>query len=379
MRCVATTAFGLEAVLKRELTGYGFSITDSAHGRIYFEANVRGMVRANLRLRTAERVYVVLGAKRVETFDELFDWIESLPLGKYLHEQGQYIVNAKSHKSTLFSVRDIQSIGKKALIRSLQKSYGTEIFPETKEKYALLINIQKDNAELWLDTSGIALHKRGYRKQTGKAPLKETLAAALVLLSHYHETRTLYDPFCGSGTIPIEAAMVAKNIAPGLHRRFAFQRFFWVSKEAYTIERREALKAIKHEPIKPIVASDSDPGAIASAKENAEKAGVDEEIHFEIADFSHQIFSEPAPVFITNPPYGERMGKEEVSALYKSVGEILKKKPEASFYILTPVSGVEQLLGKKADRTRVLFNGPIKTRLYQYIGPPPKKNEKSRT
>jgi len=373
MECVATTAFGIEAVLKRELIKLGFDIKRSSNGRIYFETDVSGIIGANLHLRTAERVYVVLGSQKVKSFDELFDWMVELPLERYLHQKGRFIVNAKSSKSTLFSLRDIQSIGKKALIKRLQKHYGVERFPETAESYGLLLNLQNDVAELWLDTSGAALHKRGYRKQTGSAPLKETLAAAMVLLSHYGKDRTLYDPFCGSGTIPIEAAMIAKNIAPGLNRNFAFQRFFWVSKDDYNTARRNALKQIKHESIAPIVASDVDPGVIRSAKENAEHAGVDEAINFEIADFSHQNFSAASPVFITNPPYGERMGEEEVERLYKGLGKLLRKHKDASFYILTPVSGVEQLMGKKPSRTRVLFNGPIKTRLYQYIGPPPKK------
>ncbi len=374
MECVATTAFGIEAVCRRELETLDVSIKETKNGRVYFDTDQRGMMRTNLHLRTAERVHIVLGRGEVRSFDELFAFLEKLPLERFFRTEGKFIVNAKSVKSTLFSLRDIQSVGKKAILENLKSKSPDAVFPETAEPYRILISIEKDGIEVWLDTSGEPLHKRGYRESTGDAPIKETLAAAIVLLSFYDHTRTLYDPFTGSGTFPIEAARIARNIPPGLDRGFDFEAFPFFDESLFKQEKRRAYEGIRHGLIAPIRASDIDADMVKTAGRNAEKAGVAADIVFNTADFCDMSFEDSHPVVITNPPYGERLMQEgNLQRIYKDLGRIIRREKDASFYILTPVANVEGLFQKKASRTRVLFNGPIKTRLYQYFGPPPKK------
>ncbi len=370
--CVATTAFGIEAVMKRELISLGFETGAVRNGRVYFKADAAGIMRANLNLRTAEHIFVVLGKKTVRDFDALFDFVKALNLKNLIDPEGQFIVNAQSQKSALFSLRDIQKITKKALIENLRAVTGTFQFTEAGARHDFLMYILDDEAEFLLDTSGNALHKRGYRASTGVAPLKETLAAALILLSFYDKDRPLIDPFCGSGTIAIEAAMIAKNIAPGLNRRFAFEHFPWCDRETFRAIKREALKAIDQTATLDIRASDIDHGMVETAKENAFNAGVDEDIRFKTADFIHVDYEANHAVMITNPPYGKRIEDEKTLApLYRRIGRIIHAHDTYSFYILTPFSGFEKTVGKKASKTRVLYNGNIKTRFYQYFGPRP--------
>ncbi len=374
VECVATTAFGIEAVCRRELEALDVSIKETKNGRVYFDTDLPGMMRTNLHLRTAERVHIVLGRGGVRSFDELFAFLEKLPLERFFRPEGKFIVNAKSAKSTLFSLRDIQSVGKKAILENLRAKSGANIFPETAEPYRILITIEKDEAEVWLDTSGEPLHKRGYREATGEAPIKETLAAAIVLLSFYDHTRTLYDLFTGSGTFPIEAARIARNIPPGLDRTFDFEAFPFFDAALFKQEKRRAYAGIRHGDIAPIRASDVDAAMVKRAEANAERAGVADDIVFQTADFRDIALAAEHPVVITNPPYGERLMREEdFRRLYVDLGRIVRRESDASFYILTPVTNAEGFFQKKASRTRVLFNGPIKTRLYQYFGPPPKK------
>ncbi|MFW5842235.1 MAG: THUMP domain-containing class I SAM-dependent RNA methyltransferase [Bacillota bacterium] len=372
MEFVATCAFGIEAVLKRELEALNIPVTSSSNGKIYFRGDMTTMMHANLSLRTAERVFMVLGKAKVTTYDALFDFVKGLELKPFMSEHGRYIVNAKTHKSTLFSPKDIQSITKKALIENLKLAYKTYDFLETGEPYMMLIDVLNDQAHALLDTSGHGLHKRGYRLDQGDAPLKETLAASLVLLSFYDDTRPLYDPFCGSGTILIEAAMIAKNIAPGLNRGFAFEKHKYHNQPAYKTLKREYLKAIRQDDIAPIYGRDIDLDVLKKAEENAYRAGVDDVIEFGLADVRIQSFDAPYGVIITNPPYGERLEDQaSLEPLYRVIGEKFMALDTYSIYLLTAFNGVEGVFKKKADKTRVLFNGNIKARLYQYYGPRP--------
>ena len=373
--CVATTAFGLEATLKREIANLNLEIIKTMNGRVYFKANNQGMAKANLWLRTAEHVYIVLNSAQALTFDALFDLVSHVNFSDYLQKNGQFIVNANSVKSKLYSLRDIQKISKKALIQSMENAYPYETFKEQGPQYDILITILEDHAEVWLDTSGEALHKRGYRLDQGEAPIKETLAASMIELSFYNRSRILVDPFCGSGTIPIEAAMIAKNIAPGLNRDFAYEQFVFIDQKLSKTVRKEALQSIDHETPLHIYASDIQHDMIEIAKENAMEAGVYEDIHFQVSDFRLLDFSLDHGVVISNPPYGNRLGKEqkEVDLLYKDLGDVIRKYTKNSYYLLTPYVGFERTVKKRADKTRVLFNGRIKTRFYQYFGEKPTK------
>ena len=372
MECVATCAFGIEAVLKYELKTLGFDITKSENGKLYFTCDIQGLYVANMALATAERVFIVLGEETVTSFDALYDFVRTIPFETMLALDGRYIINAKSHKSTLFSLRDIQTITKKALIDTLKANTNQSTFLETGAPHAFLLSIERDQASLWLDTSGEGLHKRGYRLKQGPAPLKETLAAALVRLSFYHQDRVLYDPFCGSGTIPIEAALYAKNIAPSLNRAFAFQQFSWYDKQAFQRARSALLKAINHTVQPKIIASDNNEKVLDMARENADEAGVRDAISFQQKAFEDQKFQHDYGIIITNPPYGARLDDvEQLTPLYKTIAKRFNTLKSYSLYMLTSYPGVERIMAKKADRTRVLFNGNLKTRFYQYYGPKP--------
>ena len=374
LKMVAITPFGVESIARREMTALGFDVESVSDGRIYFNTDSTGVARANVNLRTVERIYHILDAREVRSFDELFDWIAALSYRKIVDPEGAFIVNAQSKKSTLYSLRDIQKITKKALIEAFKKDFGRAVFNEQGEAFDFLVHIDNDRAELLIDTSGEALHKRGYRKQTGPAPIKETLAAALVMMSFYEKDRILIDPFCGSGTIPIEAAMIAKNIAPGLNRDFAFTAIPLFGRAALKQAKRDAFKAIDQSIDPQIEASDIDRSYVEIAKENAFEAGVDDAIRFHTSDFRYLLWDKPHSVVITNPPYGKRLGSDSsLDRLYKDLGHVIRNNPTNSFYVMTPYVGFEKQVSKKADRTRVLFNGRIKTRLYQYFGPPPHK------
>ncbi len=372
MRLCATTAFGLEAMVKAECQKLGFSLKDVENGKVFFEGDFETLIKANLSLRTAEHVYVVLEEETIKTFDQLFALIKRIDFTPYLTKDAAMIVNAKSQKSTLYSLRDIQKITKKAWIENLKTAFNQTTFLEAGPVFNLLVSFDNNRCLVLLDTSDQALHKRGYRQKQGEAPIKETLAAALIMQSFYQSDRILIDPFCGSGTIAIEAALIAKNIAPNINRAFAFERFKSFDKALFRRIKSEALKAIKQdEPIK-ILAADKDHKMVEMAKENAFNAGVDDIIQFKVSDFKYMDYSLPYAIVITNPPYGLRLeDKKALSELYQRLGSIIKKHKDNSYYIYTAYQGFEKTLGLYADKTRVLFNGRIKGRLYQYFGEKP--------
>lgn len=372
---IATSAFGLESVLKSEITNLGFNIVSVENGKVTFESDLRGIAIANLHLRTADRVLLKIGEFKALSFEELFEQTKALPWGDWIPEDGKFTVDGKSIKSKLFSISDCQAIVKKAVVNKLSEKYNIEWFKETGADYKIQVALLKDIATLTIDTSGAGLHKRGYRANASQAPIKETLAAAMVLLSYWDKDRYLLDPFCGSGTIPIEAAMIGRNIAPGLNRHFASEEWDIIGREIWKEERVNALKAIDQTSEIKIKAYDIDPEAIEIAKENAIEAGVDDCIEFEVENFYNISITEPYGVLICNPPYGERLSySSEVKRLYTHMGAILKNLDKWSKYVITSFEHFEKYYGKKADKKRKLYNGTIKVDYYQYYGAkPPEK------
>jgi putative N6-adenine-specific DNA methylase len=369
---IATTTFGLEAVVKRELQQLNFEVLRSENGKITFLSDEAGIARANLWLRTADRVLLKVGEFKAVTFDQLFDQTVALPWANYISADAAFPVNGKSVKSTLFSISDSQAIVKKAIVESLKKSYAHTWFPESGAPVTILVSLLNDIATLTIDTSGVALHKRGYRQTAITAPLKETLASAMIQLSYWNKDRVLFDVFCGSGTIPIEAAMIARNIAPGLNRDFAFKHWAWLDDAIWKEENRKAYLAIDHDVILDIRASDFDPIAIEAAKSNAEEAGVDDCITFTCADFRSVRYDVNHGVLITNPPYGERlMDDAGIQLLYKQIAQTFGPLQTWSLYIITSFPGFGPLDKRTPDRVRKLYNGNIETLYYQFQGPKP--------
>ncbi len=373
---IASTTFGLESVVKREATDLGFQNIKTYDGRVEFTGTEADIVKANLWLRCAGRVWVKMGTFHAVTFDSLFEQTKALPWGDWIPEDGKFTVVGKSVKSTLFSVSDCQAIVKKAVVEKLKQKYLTDWFDETGAEYTIQVGILKDEVTLTIDTSGSGLHKRGYRENAMIAPLKETLASAMVLLSYWKKDRILLDPFCGSGTIPIEAALIARNVAPGLNRKFACEQWERIDPKLWKDARVAAYQAIDYDVMPEIYGSDLDAAAIEVAKDNAEKAGVDDCITFEIKPCQDISLPGDYGVLITNPPYGERIGElKEVENLYRTLGLIMKDNPTWSSYVITSMEYFESLYGRKADRKRKLFNGRIKTDYYQFEGPRPPKNK----
>ncbi|ERJ13150.1 THUMP domain-containing class I SAM-dependent RNA methyltransferase [Haloplasma contractile] len=371
---IATTTFGLESVVKREVKDLGFRVKSVEDGKITFFSDLAGIAKANLWLRSADRVLLKIGEFKAYTFDELFEQTKTLPWGDFIPVDGKFTVNGKSVKSKLFSISDCQAIVKKSVVENLKKKYNVEWFEETGAEFTIQVSLLKDLATLTIDTSGVGLHKRGYRQQNVEAPIKETLAAALINLSFWNKDRVLYDVFCGSGTIPIEAAMIARNIAPGLLRDFA-STHWEIMDGIWKSEIKKAKQAIDQDSEIKIYASDIDPKAIESAQENAFEAAVDDCITFSVSDFKDIDYSEDYAVLISNPPYGERLkDKEEVEQITRDMGKIFNKLDTWSKYIITSLDGFEYLYKKKADRERKLFNGRIKVRYYQYYGPRPPRD-----
>ncbi len=372
---IASSTFGLEAVLKREVIALGFENVKTYDGRVEFTGDESTIAKANLWLRCAGRVWIKMGSFTAITFDELFEQTKALPWEEWIPEDGKFTVIGKSVKSTLFSVPDCQAIVKKAVVEKLKQTYHTDWFDETGASYTIQVGILKDIVTLAIDTSGSGLHKRGYRENAMIAPLKETLASAMVQLSFWKKDRILLDPFCGSGTIPIEAAMLARNIAPGLNRTFASEEWERIDKKIWKEARIEAYKAIQYDVMPEIYGSDIDAHAITLAKENAIKAGVDDCIQFETKSCFDIKLPGKYGVLIANPPYGERIGElKEVEQMYRALGELMKENKTWSSYFITSMEYFESLFGRKADKKRKLFNGRIKTDYYQFEGPrPPKK------
>lgn len=372
---IATSTFGLEAVVKRELLDLGYEDLKVENGKVTFKGTEKDIPRTNLWLRSADRVLLKLGEFRATSFEELFEKTKALPWEEWITEDGEFTVEGKSIKSKLYSVPDCQSIVKKAVVDKLKTKYNRDWFEETGPKFTIEVSLLKDIATLTIDTTGPGLHKRGYRVSSVKAPLKETLAAALVQLSFWNHSRLLVDPFCGSGTIPIEAALIGKNIAPGLQRNFVSEGWPRVKKEYWKEARVEARKAINQNRQLKIIASDIDREAIKAAERNAYEIGVDDCIQFMNKNVLDHNFKEEYGVIISNPPYGEKMGElKKVENLYSQLGENFRKLDTWSIYILTANENFEKLYGKEASRRRKLYNGRIKVDYYQYYGPrPPKK------
>lgn len=369
---IATTTFGIEAVVKREIINLGFKVLSTENGKVTFLSDKNGIAKANLWLRSADRVLLKVGEFKAVTFDELFDQTNALPWEAYIPEDGKFDVNGKSVKSKLFSISDCQRIVKKSIATKLLRAHKTAVLPETGEDYDVLVSVLKDIVTLTIDTSGVALHKRGYRVETVEAPLKETLAATLVMLSYWNKDRILYDIFCGSGTIPIEAAMIGKNIAPGLSRDFASKHWDFIGKDIWKEETKKAFLAIDNDVELKIYASDINNKNLNAAKENAIEAGVDDCIIFKNRDFKDVEYENNYGIVISNPPYGERLNETyEVKKIYSDMGQIFKNLDTWSKYFLTSFDDFETFYKKPADRQRKLYNGRIEARYYQYYGPRP--------
>ena len=370
--------FGLEAVTKREIYDLGYEITRVEDGRVTFEGDEEAVCRANVFLRSAERVLLQVGRFHATTFDELFEGIKALPWEDYIPKDGRFwVTKASSIKSKLFSPSDIQSIAKKAMVERLKQSYHLDWFPEDGASYPVRIFLLKDEVMVTIDPSGESLHKRGYRLMTSKAPLTETLAAALIMLTPWKRDRILVDPFCGSGTFPIEAAMMAANIAPGMNRSFTAQKWTnLIPAELWKETVQEAEEMIDKDVQVDIQGYDIDPEVVKAARENAKRAGVDHMIHFQQREVANLRHPKKYGFVITNPPYGERLEeKEDLPKLYEQIGKAFEGLDSWSLYMITSYEDTERYIGRKADKNRKIYNGMIKTYFYQFMGPKPPKRE----
>lgn len=375
---IAPCHFGLEAVLKREITDLGYDVIKVEDGRLTFIGDAQAISRANVFLRSAERILLKTGSFKAETYEELFQGTKSIPWENYIPVDGKFwVTKASSIKSKLFSPSDIQSIMKKAMVERLKSVYHVNWFGETGTSFPVRVSIMKDEVTVALDTTGNSLHKRGYRKLTAKAPIAENLAAALIMLTPWKGDRILVDPFCGSGTFPIEAAMMAANIAPGMNREFTAQSWKHLipMKEWYDAVD-EAREEIKLDVYTDIQGYDIDDNMVSIARENAKLAGVEQMIHFQRRGVENLSHSKKYGFIITNPPYGERIEeKRNLPTLYQTIGERYKQLDSWSMYLITAYEQAQESLGLKAAKNRKIYNGMMKTYFYQFPGPkPPKKN-----
>jgi len=372
--------FGMESVLKKEIIDLGYDITEVADGRVTFFGDEEAVCRANVFLRTAERVLIKIGSFHAETFEELFQGTRNLPWEDYLPVDGKFwVAKAASVKSKLFSPSDIQSIMKKAMVERLKGVYGVTWFEENGEAFPIRVFLMKDEVAVGLDTTGDSLHKRGYRKFTAKAPIAENLAAALIMLTPWNKDRILVDPFCGSGTIPIEAAMMAANMAPGMNRSFTAENWgHIIAKRNWYDTLDEAAEMVDLNVDTDIQGYDLDEAMVTIARENAKLAGVDKLIHFQKRGVEQLSHAKKYGFLITNPPYGERLqDRSQMPALYKTIGERFRGLDSWSMYLITAYEQAEKDIGRKADKNRKLYNGMMKTYYYQFLGPkPPKKDKK---
>ena len=379
MEWIAPCHFGLESILKREIQDLGYEISQVEDGRVVFRGGMDVVCRANIFLRTAERILLKAGSFQAVTFDELFERTKEIPWEDYIPEDGKFwVTKAASVKSRLFSPSDIQSIMKKAMVERLKEKYHTQWFQETGASYPVRVFLMKDVVTVGIDTTGVSLHKRGYRPAAGKAPIAENLAAALIMLTPWKRDRILVDPFCGSGTFPIEAAMMAANIAPGMNRSFTAETWTnLVAKKVWYEARSEAQDLITDNIETDIQGYDADPEVLRTARRNAENAGVAHLIHFqqrEVKDLNHP---RKYGFIITNPPYGERL--EEKSALpriYRDFGEAFRRLDSWSAYMITSYDDAERYFGRKAEKNRKIYNGMIRTYFYQFPGPKPPRQKK---
>ena len=373
--------FGLESVLKREINDLGYEVSQVEDGKVSFVGDWQAVCYANVFLRSAERVLVKAGAFRAQTYEELFQGTRAIEWERFLPRDAKFwVAKAASVRSALFSPRDIQSVMKKAMGERMSQKYHLLSFPETGAQFPLRVTILKDEVTVGIDTTGISLHKRGYRLLTAKAPISETLAAALILLTPWKKDRILVDPFCGSGTFPIEAAMIASNIAPGMNREFLSENWdHLIAKKLWYDVIDDAGSRIDDQIETDIQGYDIDGEVIKAARENAKNAGVDHLIHFQRRPVSELSHSGKYGFIITNPPYGERLEEREaLPALYREIGEAFRRLDSWSEYVITSFEQAEKYIGRKADRNRKIYNGMIKTYLYQFQGPkPPKRNRKT--
>lgn len=379
LELIAPCHFGLESVLKREVLDLGYEISSVEDGRVSFWGDAQAICDANVFLRTAERILLKVGAFKAETFEELFDKTKAIPWENYISKDGKFwVTKAASVKSKLFSPSDIQSIMKKAMVERLKQKYHVEWFAEDGASYPVRVFLMKNIVTIGIDTSGTSLHKRGYRQMTVKAPITETLAASLIMLTPWKKERILVDPFCGSGTFPIEAAMMAANIAPGMNRSFTAEG--WenlIPKKAWYDAMDEAHELVNTDIDVDIQGYDLNPGAVKAARQNAKDAGVEQLIHFQeraVKDLRHP---KKYGFIITNPPYGERLEeKKDLPVLYKEFGESFKRLDTWSAYMITSYEEAEKYFGRKADKNRKIYNGMLKTYFYQFQGPKPPRRDK---
>ncbi len=371
---IATATFGLEAVVAQEVKDLGYSQVKVENGKVTFTADESAICRSNLWLRSADRVRLKVGEFKAVTFDELFEQTRALPWPEILPEDAAFPVDGKSVQSTLFSISDCQAIVKKAVVESMKKNYGVEWFKEDGPLYKIEVSMLKDIATLTIDTSGPGLHKRGYRSGGSEAPLKETLAAALVLIARWQPDIALIDPLCGSGTIPIEAALIGQNIAPGMNRTFVSEQWPTIPKEHWREARKETHDRAEYTRELDITGTDINSDLIEAARINAVEAGVDELIHFQTRPLAELSSKKKYGKIICNPPYGERLGSfREVEKLYRDMGKLFTKLDTWSYYIITAHEGFESFFKKKATKKRKLYHGNIKVQYYQYFGPRPPK------
>lgn len=376
---VAPCHFGMESILKREIVDIGYEITEVSDGRVTFFGDEEALCRANIFLRTAERILIKIGSFHAETFEELFQGTMDLPWEDYIPKDGKFwIAKAASVKSKLFSPSDIQSIMKKAIVERLKGIYHTDWFEESGVSFPIRVFLMKDEVVVGLDSTGESLHKRGYRKLTAKAPIAENLAAALIMLTPWNRDRILIDPFCGSGTIPIEAAMMAANIAPGMNRSFTAEHWqHIVGKRLWYDALDEANELMDMNIDTDIQGYDISEEMVEISRENAKLAGVDKLIHFQRRGVEQLSHSKKYGFLITNPPYGERLqDKAQMPALYQLIGERYRKLDSWSMYLITAYEQAEKDIGRKADKNRKIYNGMMKTYYYQFLGPKPPRKEK---
>ena len=379
LELIATATFGLEAVVKREIEALGYKIIRSEDAKITYMGDERAIARSNLWLRSADRVLLKMGEFKALEFEDLFQQTKAVAWEDIIPADGRFTVTGTSVKSKLHSVPACQSIVKKAIVERLGSFYCIDRFEETGAEYTVKVTILKDRVTLTIDTSGTGLHKRGYRVSDVAAPIKETLAAAMVQLSFWKAGRLLVDPCCGSGTIPIEAAMIGRNIAPGLNRKFASQEWDIIPPEIWKEERKAAFEAIDYDADIRIEASDISGRAVEAAIENAAEAGVDDCVEFKKMDMARLTAEEEGGIVITNPPYGERIGeKKQIEAIYSAYNEFYRKNPTWSLFMVTTDKEVEnKIFGRPADRRRKLYNGRLEVCYYQFHGQKPgRKQEK---
>lgn len=370
---VAPCNFAVEAILSREIKNLGYEISKVEDGRVSFWADEEGICRSNLWLRTAERILVKVGEFEAFSFEELFEKTKRLKWHEWIPKDAEFpVAKASSIKSKLFSTSDIQAIVKKAVVESLKTKYKVQWFEETGERYPIHVFLNKDKVALYMDTSGLSLHKRGYRELSNAAPIKETLAALMVLLTPWKAERALIDPFCGSGTIPIEAAMIGLNMAPGINRSFVSDNWRWITRKVWDRAKEEARSLVRNDVELNVQGYDIDESALKVARNNARLAGLEDKLHFQKRDMKELSSKDRYGFIVTNPPYGERLSDQKsVEGLYKEMGKVFSKLDTWSFYIITSHEEFEKFFGRRADKKRKLYNGMMRTDLYQFFGPKP--------